>query len=224
LKVTMQQPSKKYLAALFLFCLTIKVLPFVLMHLGTDLSAESVYPWSFTPIFAVGLVGLAMFSKVRTGLLLPLSVWIASDMVIAILSVMKYGNEGLGFAIYPGMWMTYLSLMVSLTPGLMLRYRRTPITIFAAALLAPTLFFLVSNYGAWVYDTYGLYPRTVQGLQAAYTAGLPFYRNSLISTLMYAGLLFSPVGLKQMTSLNRSAELELARQRRLHSQETIPHS
>jgi hypothetical protein len=35
-----------------------------------------------------------------------------------------------------------------------------------------------------------MYPRTLAGLGACYTAALPFYRNDLVSTALTAGVLF----------------------------------
>ena len=35
-----------------------------------------------------------------------------------------------------------------------------------------------------------MYPRTLAGLGACYTAAIPFYRNDLVSTAIVAGALF----------------------------------
>jgi hypothetical protein len=35
-----------------------------------------------------------------------------------------------------------------------------------------------------------MYPHTLGGLTACYAAGLPFYRNDLVSTLLVAGVAF----------------------------------
>jgi hypothetical protein len=35
-----------------------------------------------------------------------------------------------------------------------------------------------------------MYPHTLSGLAACYTAGLPFYRNDIASTAITAGVLF----------------------------------
>ena len=51
----------------------------------------------------------------------------------------------------------------------------------AAAVLAPTSFFLVSNYAVWAMPG-SWYPHTLAGLGACFLAALPFYRNDLIST------------------------------------------
>lgn len=58
----------------------------------------------------------------------------------------------------------------------------------SAVLLSSTSFFLVSNYAAWV--SMSLYPHTAAGLTACYVAGLPFYRNDLLSTAVCSVLFF----------------------------------
>jgi len=73
-----------------------------------------------------------------------------------------------------------------------------------AVLLAPTSFFLITNFAAWIGSP--LYPQTFAGLGMSYVAGLPFYRNDLISTALVAGLAFGlPVLARQLTTHNQTA-------------------
>ena len=58
-----------------------------------------------------------------------------------------------------------------------------------ATLLAPTSFFLVSNYTVWAMPT-SWYPHTFAGLETCYLAALPFYRNDLLSTSLVTGLVW----------------------------------
>ena len=68
-------------------------------------------------------------------------------------------------------------------------YRRTNVTrVVTAALGSSSGFFLLSNGMVWASGT--MYPRTLSGLSACYTAGLPFYRNDALSTLAVCGILF----------------------------------
>ena len=57
-----------------------------------------------------------------------------------------------------------------------------------SALAGPSAFFVISNFGVWLAGH--LYPATWEGLAACYVAALPFYRNSLVSTVVYTTLLF----------------------------------
>ncbi|HVJ08806.1 MAG TPA: DUF6580 family putative transport protein [Acidisarcina sp.] len=58
----------------------------------------------------------------------------------------------------------------------------------AATLLSATSFFAISNYAVWAGS--GMYPHSIAGLAACYTAALPFYRNDLISTALVLGVAF----------------------------------
>jgi len=63
--------------------------------------------------------------------------------------------------------------------------------IVAGTLASATSFFLVSNFVVWMGGGVPImYPRTLAGLGACYTAALPFYRNDLVSTALTAGVLF----------------------------------
>lgn len=59
----------------------------------------------------------------------------------------------------------------------------------AGVLIAPTSFFLISNFAAWAMMPQ-LYPRTFGGLELSFAAGLPFYRNDVLSTALVTALAF----------------------------------
>lgn len=54
-------------------------------------------------------------------------------------------------------------------------------------------FFLWTNFGVWLLDTWGMYPKTAQGLMMSYVSGLPFWKNQLISTLVFVTAGFAAV-------------------------------
>ena len=58
----------------------------------------------------------------------------------------------------------------------------------AYSLAGSVLFFVVTNFGAWLSDP--AYPKTAAGLAAAYVAGIPFFQWTVLGTLVYAALLF----------------------------------
>ena len=55
-------------------------------------------------------------------------------------------------------------------------------------LAGSVLFFLVTNFGAWLASP--VYPRSGAGLLQAYIAGVPFFQWTLLGTLAYAAILF----------------------------------
>lgn len=50
------------------------------------------------------------------------------------------------------------------------------------------VFFLLTNFGAWMANP--MYPKTLNGLIASYTAGLPFLASAAAANLIYSGVLF----------------------------------
>lgn len=74
--------------------------------------------------------------------------------------------------------------------GLLLRGRVKPLYVGASALGSSVSFFLISNFAVWLAG-YVVYPKTLAGLGACYVAGIPFFRNDLVSTLMFSALFFS---------------------------------
>jgi hypothetical protein len=85
-------------------------------------------------------------------------------------------------------WVWYAGVIVL---GQILLAKKTTVgRLSAGILVAPTSFFLMTNFAAWAAMPQ-LYPRSLAGLGLSYVAGLPFYRNDLLSTTIVAGLAFS---------------------------------
>ncbi|WP_437227230.1 DUF6580 family putative transport protein [Planctomicrobium sp. SH661] len=197
----MYKPNKTFLVCLFVYCVLVKVLPFALLHFGMDIRVESIYPWSFTPIFAFGIFGVAMFQNSRVAFGLPLLAMLIGDVLIGVITGLKLGyTEGAAYGLYPGQAFQYLGLLTCSACGLLIRYSRQWPTILTAVLAGPTLFFLISNFGAWAFDLGIGYARNLPGLMQAYVAGIPFYKNQLISTVCFSLILFSPVGIRTLLS------------------------
>ena len=57
-------------------------------------------------------------------------------------------------------------------------------SVFLASLVSPSIFFIVSNFGVWVAGS--LYPLTMAGLISCYIAGIPFFDESLVSTIIFS--------------------------------------
>ena len=50
------------------------------------------------------------------------------------------------------------------------------------------IFYIISNFGVWMSGL--IYPQTFEGLLACYIAAIPFYKNTIIGTIIYSGLFF----------------------------------
>lgn len=100
-------------------------------------------------------------------------------------------------------WAWYAAVIVL---GYVLLSRKTSVSrVVAGVAIAPTSFFLITNFSAWVMMP-ELYPRSAGGLGLSYAAGLPFYRNDLLSTAMVAALAFGlPALTRQMAHRRQPA-------------------
>jgi hypothetical protein len=128
---------------------------------------------NMSPVAAVALFGGAYFSDRRLAFLVPLSALFLSDLI-------------LGF--YHHMEIVYGTFMLIVCIGLWLQKNRSPLSIAGAALASSALFFLLTNFGVWAFDS--LYPKTLSGLIACYVAAIPFFRNTLQGDLLYTFILF----------------------------------
>ena len=84
-------------------------------------------------------------------------------------------------------WAWYAAVIVL---GYFLLAKKTSaVRVGGGVLIAPTSFYLLTNFAALV-ALPQLYPRNLGGLSLSYAAGLPFYRNDLLSTAIVAGIAF----------------------------------
>jgi hypothetical protein len=110
---------------------------------------------------------------------------------------------------YPFAWQYYAATwawygMAMALGWILLKARTTFVRVAAGVVLGPTSFFLVSNYAVWASGW--MYPHTLSGLGACYVAGLPFYRNDLLSTALVAGLAFGlPVLVRRELAVRATA-------------------
>lgn len=120
--------------------------------------------------------GLLFFGARRPWreMLVPLAALIATDCYLTI-AVYHYAFHWEG---YMTTWAWYLAAMA--LGQILLKSKTTFVRGAAGAILGPTSFFVVSNYGVWAGS--GMYPHTLAGLGACFLAGVPFYRNDLVAT------------------------------------------
>jgi hypothetical protein len=107
-----------------------------------------------------------------------------SDLALGLINGGSYSE----YFLSAGFALVYLCIALSSVLGFGLRGRVTAPRVLGYSLLGSVLFFLVTNFGAWLGSP--LYPQTGAGLVAAYAAGIPFFQNSLLGTLFYSTLMF----------------------------------
>ncbi len=63
------------------------------------------------------------------------------------------------------------------------------VNVLAASVIAPSIYFLVSNFFVWINGAGFNRPKTWDGLMACYTDALPFYRTELAATIFFSAVL-----------------------------------
>jgi hypothetical protein len=131
------------------------------------------HPPNMTPIAAIALFGGASFADKRLAFLVPLSALFVSDLALGLYSHMEF---------------VYASFALTACLGLLLRTRKTALTVAGAGIASAFIFFIVSDFGTWA--TTALYPKTFAGFVACLVAAIPFLRNMVLGDLFYVALLF----------------------------------
>jgi hypothetical protein len=137
--------------------------------------------WSgFSPVIAIALFSGFIIKQRDWSFLLPLLALFISDAIIHAL----YLNGDFPYAgFYSGQWKNYLILMSATLIGWLLKGKNTS-SLLIGALTAPTVFFLLSNFGVWM-GSHVTYSKDISGLMTCYAAGLPFYKNALMATILF---------------------------------------
>lgn len=144
---------------------------------------------NFAPHIAMALFGGAVIRDKKWAFALPIFSLFLSDLLYEIL--FNYGlSDRPGF--YEGQWQLYLLFAGMTVIGFLIK-RITVINVLAASILAPTVFFIVSNFIVWAgwQGTRGLNrPKTFNGLLMCYNDAIPFYGNSVMSCILFSAIFF----------------------------------
>ncbi len=197
---TSTRPRWGFFIALAVVAVLLRLAPQLLVKLtsaGYDMSSVR-YPWGFTPMLAIGLYAGAFLKNpwqamgliVGTQLLGDLGIWALSGDVLQ--------------AFDPGSSGVYVAYPLCAWLGGSLSQNRSFGRVQAGSLLSCMAFFLVTNFVVWALGRFAseelalLYPATFGGLLKCYVMGIPFAKE-FISTPIFAGLLFSPLGVAQVS-------------------------
>lgn len=135
----------------------------------------------------------------RKQLWIPVVLLIGADVA---LTTLVYGYAIPADHLVTWAWYAAIGLL-----GGTLRGEPKPLRIGGTALASSVSFFLVSNFAVWA--VWSMYPKTLDGLMAAYVAGLPFFRQSVAADLFFTAVFFSvPVVLESLIRGLRRGEHE----------------
>jgi hypothetical protein len=144
---------------------------------GLSLLPPASRPWNFSAIGA-----LALFAAARLGFWPAIGL---SALALFIKDVGVYLNFGM--EPQPLSWLCFAGYVA--LGWLFLRRTESPVLIGASALCGGAVFFLTSNFVAWLQQAYP-YGYSLAGLLDCYAAGIPFHRGTLAGDLIFTTLLF----------------------------------
>ena len=146
-------------------------------------------PWGFAPQWAMAVFAGAVIKNKKWAFAIPVLSMLISDIIYQALYMNGLSSiEGF----YDGQWQNYLLFALLVIIGFAIK-NINPVNVFIASLAAPTVYFILSNFVLWAgwSGTRGFgRPKTFNGMMQCYTDALPFYRTSLIATVVFSAILF----------------------------------
>ena len=141
-------------------------------------------PSNISPMLAVMLLGVAYIQRKSIALLLPLGLYFVVDLY---LNNVVYAEYFEGFQ-WIGSLGVYISLFLIL-PLCALILRKVSIPrVLIGSLTAALVFFLITNFHSMI--ILPQYTKNFAGLMESYMAGIPFFRSTLVSTMIYSAVFF----------------------------------
>jgi hypothetical protein len=173
-------------------------------RITTGLLIHSGASWlsNFTPLAAIALCSAAYFPK-KYKFSVPLVTLFISDAVINF----RYGAPLLD----PQILVRYSALAVVGCIGVLLQNRASLKTLLPASIAGSTIFYVITNAFSWLSDPG--YAKNFAGLVQALTVGLPqysatpswmFFRNSLVSDLLFTLLFVVSLNVGRSTETSRA--------------------
>jgi len=164
-------------------------------------------PMGFAPQIAMALFAGSVSKDKRFAFLFPILSLFISDLLYQFLY-----SQGLstikGF--YSDQWQNYLLIASITVIGFFINKAKIG-QIFIGSFGGAVYFFLISNFLVWVGGGWDInnqpYPRSFNGLILCYSEALPFFKWSLLSTLLFNGVFFGGYYLAGKTLLKKETHL-----------------
>ena len=128
---------------------------------------------NFTPIIAISIYAGIKFNNKYLALLIPILSMVISDLFI-------------GF--HSSMLAVYLCIVMNVFIGIFFIKKFTLLNYMYLSFLGACNFSIITNFSVWILSN--MYPLTIEGLIMCYLLALPFFQNTLISSLFFGCLIF----------------------------------
>ncbi len=133
------------------------------------------HPPNFTPIVAVAIMSGYFFRNIYLTFVTLFVAMILADIFI-------------GF--YDHMLFVYLSLFLIAFLFYKISEKLNFKNLFIYGFAGSIIFFIISNFGVWVIGSPGInnvaYEKSLSGLIECYVLAIPFFKNTMLSTLIFS--------------------------------------
>ena len=147
------------------------------------------HPPNFTPIITIAIMGGYLFRNIYLSIATLLISMLLSDAFI-------------GF--YKNMFFVYLSLIFIVYIFYKIGNKINFKNLFLFSIFGSFIFYLISNFGVWCFGS--LYEKNFNGLIECYFLAIPFFKNTLISTIIfsYAAFFTNSLHIKNYKTKNKT--------------------
>jgi hypothetical protein len=139
---------------------------------------------NFSPVGAMALFGGAYFMRKSWAYAVPMiALWLSNLVLNNVFYKEFYPSFSFGFETT-----VFVSFAAMVAIGTVFLKKVNLVNLLTANVLGTLAFFFISNFLVW----YGgkMYPQTLTGLATCFTMGLPFLKNTLLSNLLFSGVMF----------------------------------
>ncbi|MDG5768126.1 hypothetical protein QA596_11695 [Balneolales bacterium ANBcel1] len=131
------------------------------------------HPPNFTPVAALALFSGVFFRDRFWAFAAPICVMLITDLFLGWHNTILF---------------VYGSFAIMVWFGRAIRSRVSIGYVAGGGMAGAVTFFIITNFGVWF--TGSMYPKTWEGLAAAYIAAIPFFHYMIFSTLFYSAVFF----------------------------------
>jgi hypothetical protein len=132
------------------------------------------HPPNFTPIISMAILSAYFMKNLKHSVLLIISAMLITDIFLDF---------------YKNMIFVYLSLIIITSFSFKLSSKINTKNLFLYCILSSLVFFILTNFGVWTLGN--LYEKSFQGLIECYFMAIPFFKNTLISTIIFSYAAFA---------------------------------
>jgi len=132
------------------------------------------HPPNFTPILAAAIFAPYIINDRWTAIAVPLMAMFIGDVFIGFHHYMLWVYGAIAMSTVISRWAMQFGKYLPLA---------------TMTLISSVLFYIVTNFAVWIMWDY--YPNTLEGLIMCYTMAIPFFQNTVLSTIVYTALMLS---------------------------------